>query len=1632
MFRKLFKKGSERVLSLILLSFFIINSFPNRAYAISLYSEGELKQIVYSNLSKLDNRVVSYKTQRGVFVNFRNLLITSLWIQFIHENGASLGSDQQDKRVNFSVEDKANYYNILVEKVNDLNRMSEDVGTSDVVKVSIPPAPSSYTNTYMNSLFTYVKEYLDGWFKTILSEYNNKSTDDDKNKYLESNKTTIASAYEVIVAVSQEYDFMSSVSITQDSLVNFNNEVKVLTDLLSNDEYKPIFDFAKLQLEKAVNVGGGVKINEVADADRRAEIVKMLTQIDDSGNYTDKVNTGYIALLASSSVYVPFKSKLGDDSFKYALDCIIEGQYKQELLDIYNDIAFRKKPLYYVSAKNTTYDMGDSYVNKYDEYTYSVEAKIATVGSLAELIRNGSEGALVTLEGAFQQSMEDSSSYSVFKGRVNGVNSGASPSDEEEYEETEDSNSNSNSSSNSNSNSSSSNSSSNSNSTSNGSSSNEQAYLPVPLLMSGLGLPNVSINLLNGYVNNLPYLAFWSNLGQSISNGWNNFTQGVSNAWNWITGSSNKDSNFSSGNTTTGNEDKSNIPSTTPNDSGSSNDSSSSNSSSSSDGGSNNSSSGDSSSNSGDSSNSTDSSSSNSSSNNSNSSSSETTISGSEVILRDTLNNPSDYTDPVLVFRRDGMGGINYVMLQNIFAEGNEGETGIDLDDNSLFSKILYVTPFGDIVTGDNTVIIPGSSNSTIYNTDEDVLYYPFTDGFMSTYPTVYSKDEFEVSSKDIGRRFFYLSKWDEYINNTFTGATIESPLELSIGLIKDTDKVGKEKLFNGTNVNTIETSIKDRSTGESYSIFEPKKKDFKSFHTGFVNADSYVYAINTNVLTSNGSAVPLYPYTNATGNDVKYRAQFIVVAYYNAMMEAEDGSISETPNDRLDLKHIRDNFIDAIEGKDSVVGFERSYQNEQSLVNSDSDGNIIFTKINSAIKNITNSFVNLFGDAPGMLGLRSATQDGFMGKVLYYTLQAFPFIAIFIVVILLATYTRQKLGLISSIFYTALGVFGIYVLVYFAPKYLADITNFIPNNGSNRLAFDSLILRQEVFNEKGSIVAEYSDFGKFSYAESSITLYNFTDEQLKEVCQEYGQDVQKILSGGSFVVDDSSGLFVQGYKLKMSLDKLFDGISIDGSINSISNFAVYGLEKKTYVDSVLDYYMPYSIIMEGLLEKLNNLSRVYLLTRSQLPYPNNISKDAFFMDSYVKSPIFISPRNPKDMDEDMDAVTESLIESYFMKTELGNEDFIGFYETLSKYIGSDRTSSDSNKVINTLWYQTMEQNGYFDEETGQQLISNLVAYVNNNTREFLVKNIDKLAYVSDETWVEVTSLYATMLFNTQVSTFYNKLYPERINYEELSVTDTLRPILTKDYNRFSQNSRDIVTYVNQEYGFLGTISLALIMALQGITSLILTYAIFIMYFLLILFVTIKLFIKRDTMKSTVTGFLKLYGVLVGVYFVNTWGLQILNNFDSSGLTLFFILMLSVVVSGFSSSVVFYTITGFSTLDFANDRSFSGMFKMVDKLTFGLLKGMTNSAKSMTNSLLARNVRVGNRTGMDKKINIIQNEYNTYEDGRNLDSYVKGYYGEHDYESTEDFYNRNVRYRRAARMSPRVKLDIEDDGDYLN
>ena len=177
----------------------------------------------------------------------------------------------------------------------------------------------------------------------------------------------------------------------------------------------------------------------------------------------------------------------------------------------------------------------------------------------------------------------------------------------------------------------------------------------------------------------------------------------------------------------------------------------------------------------------------------------------------------------------------------------------------------------------------------------------------------------------------------------------------------------------------------------------------------------------------------------------------------------------------------------------------------------------------------------------------------------------------------------------------------------------------------SDEVSYKALFMRQETYLNPYDTRPAYDDNGNFSYAQSSINLYRFNDDDLLNVANRYNTTVDNLKAGKAVVLDDQSGLFVEGDLLKMNLDRMFNGLSITGTYNNDGVGNYYTLSSTKHVSNNVDYYCPYYLMVDSFIGKLNKMSNVFNIPPSQLHYGNNLYKDSFMVNSYVKSDLFLN-----------------------------------------------------------------------------------------------------------------------------------------------------------------------------------------------------------------------------------------------------------------------------------------------------------------------------------------------------------------------------------------------------------------------
>lgn len=974
---------------------------------------------------------------------------------------------------------------------------------------------------------------------------------------------------------------------------------------------------------------------------------------------------------------------------------------------------------------------------------------------------------------------------------------------------------------------------------------------------------------------------------------------------------------------------------------------------------------------------------------------------GDVTVLESTLPESSNFTSSIFSWGKDNgvRGATNTAVVSNYFLNNNL----IDLDGELAQNSALFVNPFGDIVLSDNTVVIPAAANATLYVDDDSVIYNPFTEMFMAGYPQI-TKSKTLTSAKSVdntGKYIFTTARdFEDDATGIFNGSYIFYS-NLLLGDFKMFQMNKKSLSFKfGWNTMPLDTGLYSLTDSTKMNIFKPESKDLTGLSGWFQEMETnakFFYRMDYNTITVEDINAPLYPYGNSDGDEGIARAKYLVESFYTSLVSDNDGVINKNAG-RVNDSLMYEILVNALNGRQNTTGYQQTFVD--GITDLESKG--LFYKITKYFIDACDSIIGVFEGTPGILGVRDATQDYVMGNFLYYAKIVLPYFIVVIAIFFLGNYIRRRLDVIYSVLGFLFTTFLVVMSIYFFPRYLATAANFLTANQANALAFTALEMRQE--SNMGNALADstYEGMGTFNYATSSITLYKFNDTELKSICSDYGCDYSTVVSGGALVLDEDSGLYIEGDSLKINLDNFFNLSSIVGTTEVDGNKVSYTLKVNKNVSSVIDYYLPYNLIVDSLVEQLNTLSSVYSIPRDQMNYNNSIRKDKFLMSSFIYSPVFLCPTDYKEAD---DTMTEGLLEELINAFGETNVDFLGIADILEA-VNSGAYSGNDNDYQDSLWYMTMVQNGYFDSSSvSESKFNSLVEYVNYHTKKFLIDNRDYFNYMCDENIIEITALYANIIFNYQISEFTNVLYPQYLNFEAFSVTDILRAVVVTDVAKYASMKRSLVEYSYSAFGILGMLAVTLCIVLSALTSILLNVSVYVLYLLLLIFILVRMLMGRK-LKDAFLGYVKSFVSIMLILFLNIVGTKLISDLTSEGLTLLMLLFLYAISFTLTSSILWFILTGLGSMDFGSVK--------VDSIIKGI-KTKINPFRRDNEKIHVQNIKANRLvTSDDANYNIMLGDDDLISSIA-MDNFIKSRYS--DYNSSNLTEMRKQHYTRKRKRS---------------
>lgn len=821
--------------------------------------------------------------------------------------------------------------------------------------------------------------------------------------------------------------------------------------------------------------------------------------------------------------------------------------------------------------------------------------------------------------------------------------------------------------------------------------------------------------------------------------------------------------------------------------------------------------------------------------------------------LDNQISNEANMTSPVFKFGTYNYKGkleLGTLVAKNIFQNCTK------IKDFEQDNRLLFMNAFGDLVTEDGTVVIPGSANPSF--TAQNKSYYPYTVAFMKYYPNINVNDIYfrTLNDKSDGKFVIVVSQ-DKQSQELTPGDKygVDTNAKFSIRQLsgnKSLDLFGKYDMDY-----KIQGSMRQYGEGDDYMIGFKQYKfksglwnlggfwDTKATEaTGFANSDYEAFLVKTLATSFSNDSMAVIFDSNLQDLSDKDIAM-IANNYLWSILQDKDGNMSDQPNDRMNVKLLAQEVIpEALNGLNNPQAYTKNMLKDYDAYVDDSAN-----RFSIFIMNICKPLLDTFGKTNGVLGLLNCYQDPIFGKIVSFGQTYMWYIMICIIILVIAKYMRMSVDILYALFVSLAAVALTWVFIYILPVMLPTSFNALNNIFAKDLSYTTLIMKAE--NYKEVYTDRYDKSGRLLMSTTSVNIFKLNDTQLEEVCDKLNITKAQALSGSSYAINPDAGVFLEGNVLKVNVDKLFRNNPITGKYVKDGGTLVYKLESEKMVSSCIDYYTPYQEIVDNFTDQLNKFSTIYQLNRNVLIY-NGMTKDSFMVNAFMYSPVFLAPDDWDKVKE----ITDPRIMEQLEKAYPNPYDFLGIQKVIA---------NSSKEKENSLWYKTLQQNEWLDDDKSK---AKLISYVNFNVKKFMLDNREKFQNMSDENIIKVVSLYATTLLDQRGGDYFNELYPMYLNYEELNLGDILLSVYTTNYDRFSSDNMSIIQYITATYNWLNLIVFIIDMILQFVLVNVVKLLVPVLYLLLAIILLIRFIVSSETM-PLLKGYLKSSLIIFACYTVH-------------------------------------------------------------------------------------------------------------------------------------------------------------------
>lgn len=858
-------------------------------------------------------------------------------------------------------------------------------------------------------------------------------------------------------------------------------------------------------------------------------------------------------------------------------------------------------------------------------------------------------------------------------------------------------------------------------------------------------------------------------------------------------------------------------------------------------------------------------------------------------------------------------GTITAALLKNIYEDQYLRSYWI-----ARASETLYIDAIGNIILSDGTLILPAAANPTFFaipspdptlaqqtfnNTLSPISgtvsatssigltnswwYNPYTVAFWNSYPVLYGNNETPSIQAKKDSNKWILSYQDPTQVSNFAEIKSDSPIRNPFALQRNTTKYIQDKYVFITNpIKTkyhswrLESRVDVGSTGYLFPYFtqtsgidstspilrigvtvmegEISTSDKDDITKSVLN----YYPLRLEPISSNATQIFPYNFNDNTANEVNTVNDFTAAKNIAANMymyitstDREVGLDVPQGNGILRESYLFINIIcSVLDGIVTPMNYEKSI----------SDQNIMTYSISGQMSDVFISFsrtlMNFGKNFKEFLGIGTPDDTSFFSPIYSFIMQFKFELVFFLLVILLLLFIKSRSY--SKVIYVGLTLFvSIYGCLFVLPKTMPFFVGRPTLILTDKLVGGILLMHGEQYDR---II---TDDEKQTTDIGSVKLYDLTFAQAQSIVKDRGRNIHEFLTD-KFWLDDQLGVYLDGTEIKLDLRTFWAINSVHSQwqeVNETNSDYAYQLNKTTHIATteLLNYYAPYYLLEEGLLNTLNTFLRYYQVPRSVVRYPNGMSKDTYVMNTYIHSYPFlvVLPEVQQSLQQEQNLPELMAIQSRFYP--------YGDILKLTDWLVEKEFDELEPEIANSLWGQTLWKNGYYDITYGKARRKQLIDKVNQETYNFLIRVTPEVGLVSDDNLIKLTAMYATFMFNNEISRFGQMVYPRNVAFDEFNVTDILTSVILKSTVRYMFYEVDLVSNVFVEKGIFGLLAADIvILGMIGI-SILNSILLPILYFGGVIWLIVIILLGKK-LSNALLSILKMIGLIFFINFLST------------------------------------------------------------------------------------------------------------------------------------------------------------------